>query len=86
MELVGNFARFYNFPPYMDNSVRVYVGKQLTICITDCLLSVSVIIKTETWDFPDSPVVPLQGTRVQSLVGELRSHVLHSMATQKINE
>ena len=36
--------------------------------------------KSGSWDFPDSPLVktvlPIKGTWVQSLVGELRSHML----------
>ena len=37
-------------------------------------------------DFPDDPVVkilPVQGAWVQSLVGELRSHMLHGVAKKK---
>ena len=45
------------------------------------------IQRSRSWDFPGSPVVktalPLQDMRVQSLVGELRSLMLRSVAKKK---
>ena len=44
----------------------------------------SVLNETQPWDFPGGPVVktalPMQGGRVRSLVGELRSHIPCSTA------
>ena len=48
------------------------------------------IQKGVTGDFPDSPVVrtvlPLQETRVQFLVGELRSHKPHGTAKEEVTD
>ena len=34
------------------------------------------------WSSGEDSVLPMQGMRVQSLVGKLRSHMLHSLAKQ----
>ena len=34
------------------------------------------------WSSGEDSVLPVQGMRVQSLVGKLRSHMLHSLAKQ----
>ena len=43
------------------------------------------MIRKQRRDFPGGPMVkillPMQGMQVQSLAGELRSHMLHSAAT-----
>ena len=53
------------------------------VCIIKCAHT-HTHTHTHLRDFPGSPVIktalPLQGTRVQSLVGELRSHMPHGMA------
>ena len=68
---------FYNKicirPYYYTQPSKSYIFSQM---IFTCYLKQRA---TENWNFPGSPVVktqlPLQGTRIWSLVRELRSHV-----------
>ena len=54
-------------------------------CIFTCEWAVDdqVVSKVLLGEFPGGPGVPLQGAQVQSLVGELRSHMPCSEAQHK---
>ena len=65
--------------------------KKLEKIILVLPLELILTVNTETWGLPGGPVVkdstlPLHGAQVQSLVGELRSHILHDVAKKWIKK
>lgn len=69
-------------------SPRAFPESTLLTTTTDTLLPLLGLRMVKMKDFPGSPsgqdpTFPTQGTQVQSLLGELRSHMLHTVTKKQ---